>query len=86
MNVPHRSPDGVVGREPYLHNCLRHFVKADFWEVPMFPGNFVLEEVPDDAAFVHASRERGQDVLARRAVVLRRQRRRDLQRRGRGAP
>ena len=56
MNVPHRSPDGVVGREPYLHNCLRHFVKADFWEVPMFPGNFVLEEVPDDAAFVHASR------------------------------
>ena len=22
----------------------------------MFPGNFVLEEVPDDAAFVHASR------------------------------
>ena len=56
FNIPHRSPDGVVGREPYMHNCLRHFVKHDFWEVPMFPGNFVLEEVPDEAAFVHASR------------------------------
>ncbi len=55
LNVPHRSPDGIVGREPYAHNCLRHFVKANFWEVPMFPGNFVLEEVPDEAAFVHAS-------------------------------
>ncbi len=56
LNTPHRSPDGVVGREPYASNCLRHFVKHDFWEVPMFPGNFVLEEVPDEAAFVHASR------------------------------
>jgi glycosyltransferase involved in cell wall biosynthesis len=56
LNVPHRSPDGVVGREPYGHNCLRHFVKHDFWEVPMFPSDFVLEEVSDDAAFVHASR------------------------------
>jgi len=56
LNTPHRSPDGVVGREPYASNCLRHFVKHDFWEVPMFPGNFVLEEAPDEAAFVHASR------------------------------
>jgi hypothetical protein len=55
LNVPHGSPDGIVGREPYASNCLRHFVKHDFWEVPMFPGNFVLEEVPDEAAFVHAS-------------------------------
>ena len=56
LNVPHRSPDGTEGREPYASNCLRHFVKQDFWEVPMFPSDFVLEEVPDDAAFVHASR------------------------------
>jgi hypothetical protein len=56
LNFPHLSRDGIVGREPYAHNCLRHFVKHDFWEVPMFPSDFVLEEVPDDVAFVHASR------------------------------
>jgi len=57
IRMNHRSLDGIVCREPFAHNCLRGFGKQHFWEVPVFPAedDFVYEEAPDEAAFVHAS-------------------------------
>lgn len=57
LNFPHRLADStdIKNREPYAHNCLKSFVKLDFWEVPLFPVDFAMEDVPDEAAFIHKS-------------------------------
>jgi mannosyltransferase OCH1-like enzyme/SAM-dependent methyltransferase len=48
------SPD-AIHKEPYLYNCLTGFAKSSFWEVPIFPNDFLRVDMPDKAAFIRAS-------------------------------